>query len=147
MKYDQQIVDNAIAMLSAQIKEPEMMVNNPSIVKSYLTLKLSERKNEVFCALFLDNQHNVIEFEELFFGTVNASSVHPRVVVQRALAHNAGAVILVHNHPSGKAEASLADIDITRTLKDILKVVDVRVLDHLIIAGKEVVSLAEKGQI
>ena len=147
MKYNQNTVNRALKMLSTQIKEPEITVSNPSIVKSFLTVKLSERKNEVFCALFLDNQHNVIEFEELFFGTINAASVHPRVVVQRALAHNAAAVILAHNHPSGKAEASLSDVAITRTLKDILTVIDVRLLDHLIVAGSQVVSLAEEGQL
>ncbi len=144
---DQQIVDNAIAILADKIKEPEMVANNPSVIKAYLTVKLSERKNEVFCVLFLDNQHNVIEFEELFFGTINAASVHPRVVVQRALAHNAAAVILAHNHPSGRCKPSLADKDITNTLKKILNIIDVRLLDHIIVAGADTYSFAQNGDI
>lgn len=147
MKYNQNTVKRALAMLSAQIKEPEMTINNPSVVKDYLTIKLSEHKNEVFCALFLDNQHNVIEFEKLFFGTINAASVHPRVLVQRALAHNAAAVILSHNHPSGLCKPSLADHDITSTLKKILNVIDVRLLDHIIVAGTSTYSFAESGSL
>lgn len=147
MKYNQNTVNRALAMLAAQIKEPEMTVKNPSAVKHFLTLKLSEHKNEVFCALFLDNQHNVIEFEELFFGTINAASVHPRVLVQRALAHNAAAVILAHNHPSGICEPSMSDHDITATLKKILAVIDVRVLDHIIVGGTETHSFAENGSL
>jgi DNA repair protein RadC len=147
LNYDQSIVDQAILMLSNEIKEPTLKINSPDTVKSFLQLKLSGLLNEQFSIMFLDNQHNLIEFETLFFGTINASSVHPRVVVQRALYHNAAAVILAHNHPSGVSEPSLSDIDITKTLKKILKVLDVRLLDHIIVAGKTTTSLLERGDI
>ena len=120
-------------------------INNPNEVKSYIQSRLVGRKNEVFAVLFLNNQHQILSFEELFFGTVNASSVHPRVVVQRALAINAAAIIVSHNHPSGVAEASHSDIDITRSLKAAMNLIDVRLLDHLIIAGHQVTSMAEQG--
>jgi DNA repair protein RadC len=120
-------------------------INNPSEVKSYIQSRLVGRKNEVFAVLFLNNQHQILSFEELFFGTVNASSVHPRVIVQRALAINAAAIIVSHNHPSGVAEASHSDIDITRSLKAAMNLIDVRLLDHLIIAGHQVTSMAEQG--
>ena len=123
------------------------VMNNPAQVKSYLQSRLMSKPNEVFAVLFMDNQHKVIAFEELFFGTINASSVHPRIVVQRALALNAAAVIISHNHPSGIAEPSLSDIDITNTLKTALNLIDVRLLDHLIVASHQVTSMAEKGQI
>jgi len=126
---------------------PAAVMQNPQMVKDYLHSRLIGKINEVFAVLFLDNQHQVIAFEELFFGTVNASSVHPRIVVQRALTHNAAAVIIAHNHPSGVAEASLADIAITQTLKQALQLIDVRLLDHFIVASHQVVSLAERGQI
>ena len=97
--------------------------------------------------IFLDNQHHVLAYEELFFGTINASSVHPRVVIQRALHHNAAAIIVAHNHPSGISEPSLSDIDITKTLKTALALIDVRLIDHLVVASHQVTSLAERGQI
>jgi DNA repair protein RadC len=132
--------------LSEKLKQNTVM-ENPQHVKSYVQSQLLNYQNEVFAVLFLDNQHRVIAFEELFFGTINASSVHPRVVVQRALSLNAAAAIIAHNHPSGVAEASIADIDITLTLKNALGLIDVRLLDHLIVASHQVISLAEQGQI
>ena len=103
------------------------------------------RANEVFAAVFLDNRHRVIAFEELFHGTVDGASVHPRVVARRALAHNAAALIACHNHPSGVAEPSLADRAITGRLRDALALVDVRLLDHFVVGDGEVVSFAERG--
>lgn len=122
-------------------------MENPDQVKEYIHSKLCGNTNEVFSALFLDNQHRVIAFEELFFGTINASSVHPRVIIQRCLKHNAAAVIVAHNHPSGVAEPSLSDVNITKTIKTALALVDVRLLDHLVVASHQVVSLAERGQV
>lgn len=122
-------------------------MTHPAQVKEYVQARLHTCTNEVFAVLFLDNQHHVIAFEELFFGTINSSSVHPRVVVQRSLHHNAAAVIVTHNHPSGVAEPSPSDISITATLKAALNLIDVRLLDHLVVAAQEVVSLAERGQI
>lgn len=127
--------------------ETQDAISNPEQVKQFVKARLRNQPNEVFAALFLDNQHQVIAFEELFFGTINASSVHPRVVVQRGLYHNAAAAIVTHNHPSGVAEPSPADIDITHTLKSALSLLDIRLLDHLVVAGHQVVSLAERGQI
>ncbi len=131
--------------LAEQISQQDVM-KNPTQVKQYVQSKLLGKPNEVFAALFLDNQHQVIAFEELFFGTINSSSVHPRVVIQRSLALNAAAIIVCHNHPSGVAEPSLSDIDITQTLKSALQLVDVRLLDHLVVAAHQVTSLAERGQ-
>ena len=101
--------------------------------------------NEVFAAVFLDNRHRVIAFEELFHGTVDGASVHPRVVARRALVHNAAALIACHNHPSGVAEPSRADRAITARLRDALALVDVRLLDHFVVGDGEVVSFAERG--
>lgn len=147
MKYNQNTVDRALKMLSNQIKEPDFIADNPSKIKPFLQCKIAQKEHEVFCVAFLTNQHELIEFKEMFRGTINAAQVYPREVVKEALKLNAAAVILAHNHPSGVAEPSLSDIDITRTLKDILKVVDVRVLDHFIVTAHQVTSLAERGQI
>lgn len=122
-------------------------IKNPAQVKAYVQSRLMSRPNEVFAVIFLDNQHRVIAYEELFFGTINASSVHPRVVLQRALLLNAAAIIVTHNHPSGVSEASTSDLDITRILQQALSLIDVRLLDHLIVASHQVTSLAERGQI
>lgn len=122
-------------------------LNSPSAVREYLRLKLQALPHEVFVALFLDAQNRVIEIEELFRGTLTQTSVYPREVVKRALHHNAGAVIFAHNHPSGVAEPSHADETLTQALKQALALVDVRVLDHFIVAGAGVVSFAERGLI
>ncbi len=113
--------------------------------RRYLTTQLRHQPHEVFACLFLDNRHRVISFEELFQGTIDGASVHPRQVVKRALYHNAAALILAHNHPSGIAEPSRADEQITLRLKEALSLIDVRVLDHFIIGDGEPVSFAERG--
>jgi DNA repair protein RadC len=120
-------------------------LNSPQAVRDYLQLLLSNRQQEVFLVLFLDTQHRVIAAEELFHGTLSQTSVYPREVVKRALAHNAAAVILAHNHPSGVAEPSQADQHLTGALKQSLALVDVRVLDHFIVAVGQTMSFAEKG--
>ncbi|MDM3870541.1 DNA repair protein RadC [Porticoccus sp. W117] len=120
---------------------------SPDAVSSFLRLQLQGRKQEIFAALFLDSQNRLIAFEELFRGTIDSAAVYPREVVRRAMAHNAAALILAHNHPSGVAEPSEADARITRQLKDALALVDVRVLDHVVVGLGEVVSLAERGRI
>jgi DNA repair protein RadC len=122
-------------------------LTSPEATRSYLRLEIGERHNELFGVLFLDNRHRVIAKEELFYGTIDGASVHPRVVVARALALNAAAVMFFHNHPSGVAEPSQSDIRITARLKDALSLVDVRVLDHFIVSTEESVSLAERGLI
>ena len=119
-------------------------LNDVNAVRNYLCHQLRGYPYEVFACLFLDNKHRVIEYEEMFRGTIDSASVHPREVLRRAIHHNAAAVIFAHNHPSGIAEPSQADHRITDKLKDALGMVDVRVLDHFII-GDDVVSFAEKG--
>jgi len=118
---------------------------SPQQTARYLQARLRDYPYEVFAVLFLDNRHRVIAFEELFRGTIDGASVHPREVVRRALALNAAAVILSHNHPSGVAEPSQADHRITERLRDALQLVDVRVLDHLVIGDGECCSFAERG--
>lgn len=121
---------------------------SPRAVRDWLRLRLSSLPHEVFMVLLLDAQNRLLAAEELFRGTLTQTSVHPREVVKRALAHNAAAVLLAHNHPSGVAEPSHADEALTRTLKEALALVDVRLLDHFIIAGTgEPLSFAEKGLI
>ena len=117
----------------------------PDATRAFLTAQLRDRPYEIFCCLFLDNRHRLIAFEELFRGTIDGASVHPREVLRQALKHNAAAVILAHNHPSGIAEPSQADELITRRLREALALVDIRVLDHLIIAGPDTLSFAERG--
>jgi DNA repair protein RadC len=118
---------------------------NPQATRDYLRVRLRDLPHEVFCCLYLDNRHRVIAFEELFRGTLDGASVHPREVVKHALAHNAAALILAHNHPSGVAEPSQADELITRRLKEALNLVEIRVLDHLIVGDSRCESFAERG--
>ena len=120
-------------------------LDSPSVVRDFLTNKLGALEHEVFAVLLLDTRHRLIEYVELFRGTIDGASVHPREVVKLALARNAAAIILAHPHPSGIAEPSAADELITRRLQEALALVDIRVLDHLIIAGGEAVSLSERG--
>lgn len=120
-------------------------LRNPADTRGYLVARLRDYAHEVFACLFLDNRHRVIAFEELFRGTIDGASVHPREVVKRALYHNAAAVIFAHNHPSGVAEPSRADESLTRRLQDALALVDIRVVDHVIVGDGETVSLAERG--
>lgn len=119
-------------------------ITSPEQTKEFLTLHLGPLQHEVFACLFLDSRHRVIAYRELFRGTIDGASVHPREVVREAMRTNAAAVIFAHNHPSGEAEPSQADLRITQQLKDALALVDVRVLDHFIV-GSDIVSFAERG--
>ncbi len=121
-------------------------INNVDDVKNYLKSRLQHYPFEVFSCLFLDNKHRVIAYEELFRGTIDSASVHPREIVRQVLQHNAAAIVLAHNHPSGLAEPSGSDKAITHKLKQALGMIDVRVLDHFII-GDDIVSFAERGLI
>ena len=121
------------------------MLSAPAAVRDYLKIHFAGREYESFVALFLDAQHRVIEVDELFRGTLTQTSVYPREVVKRALYHNAAAVICSHNHPSGVAEPSQSDQHLTTALKQALALVDVRVLDHFIVAGASILSFAERG--
>lgn len=122
-------------------------LSNPQDTREFLKAQLQGYAQEVFACVFLDNRHRVIEYEELFRGTIDGASVHPREVVRRALHHNAAALIVAHNHPSGVAEPSQADSRITLRLKEALALVDIRLLDHVVIGDGEPISLAERGLI
>lgn len=128
-----------------QSLQHEAVFTEPALVKRYLSQQLGSACREVFQVLFLDNQHRLLKSEALFYGTIDASPVYPRVVVQQALSYNAAAVILAHNHPSGVAEPSQADRNITERLQRALQLVDIRLLDHLVVGDGEVVSFAERG--
>ena len=123
------------------------VLTSSQATRDYLMAQLRHETREVFAVMFLDNQHQVLKFEALFFGTIDAAAVYPRIVVEQALKHRAAAVILSHNHPSGVAEASIADKQITTRLEQALALIDVRVLDHIIIAGHRCYSFAENGEL
>ena len=130
--------------LSQRLKEREAF-HTPDAVKQYLQLQLAHKNHEVFAVLFLDNQNRLLAMEELFRGTLSQTSVYPREVVIRALHHQAAAVVLSHNHPSGSVQPSRADEHLTQTLKAALALVDVRVLDHIIVGQGQALSMAEQG--
>ena len=141
---DDEVLHQARRVLSQRVRRGATM-SSPQAVKDYLRLEIGALEHEVFCVLFLDAQHRIIALKQMFRGTVTQTSVYPREVVKEALAVNAAAVILAHNHPSGAVEPSRADEFLTQTLKTALALVDVRVLDHLVVAGVDVVSFAERG--
>lgn len=121
--------------------------SSPEMVRAYLSARLRDQPREVFLVLFLDTRHRLLAAEEMFLGSLAEASVHPREVVRRAMQHNAAALIVAHNHPSGVAEPSAADEAITRRLRDALALLDVRLLDHFVVGDGEPVSLAERGVI
>ena len=129
----------------AQQLQDKPCFDGPQAVRDYLQLQLGARTHEVFAVLFLDSQHKLLAFEELFRGTLTQTSVYPREVVLRALHHHAAAVVLAHNHPSGSTQPSAADEALTRTLKTTLALVDVRVLDHFVVTAHTATSMAELG--
>jgi DNA repair protein RadC len=140
----QAVIEMARRALKEEMQAGDAL-GSPHAVRDFLRALLHARQQEVFVALFLDAQHRVTATEELFIGTLTQTSVYPREVVKRALHHNAAAVIFAHNHPSGVAEPSSADRLLTEELKKALALVDVRVLDHFIVAGAQCLSFAEKG--
>ena len=141
---DDQIIAAALAILDTRVARGKTLAS-PTQVRAYLAMKAAGWEEERFSVLFLDAQHRVIELREMFRGTLTQTSVYPREIVKAALSCNAGAVILSHNHPSGVAEPSSADRYMTDSLRAALGIVDVRVLDHIIVAGGRSVSLAERG--
>jgi DNA repair protein RadC len=141
-----EILAAARQMLAHRVRRGTSL-SSPRLVKDFLSIKLGALEHEMFCVLLLDKRHRLIEYVELFRGTIDGASVHPREVVKLALAKNAAALVLAHPHPSGVAEPSQADELITQRLKDALSLVDIRVLDHIIIAGGVATSLAERGVI
>jgi DNA repair protein RadC len=132
--------------LASELERSDTL-SHPAACADYLRARIVSYPYEVFACLFLDNRHRVIAFEELFRGSIDGASVHPREVVRRCLAHNAAAVIFAHNHPSGVAEPSQADRDITLELKRALGLIDVRVLDHFVVGAGAPVSLAQRGML
>ena len=143
---EDEIVATALGILAVRLPHTDALTN-PEDVKKYLVTQFADLEHEVFACLFLDNRHRVIRYEEMFRGTIDGCSVHPREVVKAALTANAAAVILGHNHPTGMAEPSRADTQLTRRLTDALGLIDVRVLDHIVVGGAETVSFAERGLI
>ena len=144
---DDDVIRMAVGIIDHRFGLKRASLNSPALVRDYLKLTLTDKEHEVFVCVFLDAQNRVIAVEELFRGTLTQTSVYPREVVKSALHRNCAAVILAHNHPSGVAEPSHADQILTTTLKQSLAMVDVKVLDHFIVAGASTVSFAERGMI
>lgn len=142
-KSQQAVIDRAFRILDKQIKEESTPLTSPHLVRRYLRLALEGKESECFSIIFLDTQHRVIEYREMFNGTIDGAAVYPREVVKAALELNSAAILLSHNHPSGHPEPSEADRVITNRLKSALELIDVRVLDHFIVAGGEIRSFAE----
>jgi DNA repair protein RadC len=143
---DEAVVEEALRIMAQRVSKGSALTS-PSEVKQYLQIRFAGLQHEVFTVIYLTNRHHVIACEELFRGTIDGASVHPREVVKAALRHNAAAVLLAHNHPSGVSEPSHADELITRRLREALQLVEIRVLDHLVVGVDVVVSLAERGLI
>lgn len=139
-----QILEAARQVIEQKMQRGETFTS-PEAVKDYLRAKLAGYEQEVFAMLFLDTRHRLIEYVEMFRGTIDQASVYPREVVKEALQHNAAAVILAHNHPSGNPEPSAADRALTQRLKEALTLVEVRTLDHIIVAGDQTTAFAELG--
>lgn len=142
----EEVLSHARRVLAKRVRRGASM-SSPESVKAYLQVEIGTLEHEVFCVLFLDAQHKVIALKQMFRGTVTQTSVYPREVVKEALALNAAAVILAHNHPSGSVEPSRADEFLTQTLRSALALVDVRVLDHLVVGAGDISSFAERGLI
>lgn len=143
---DTQVLSWAESILEERFQRSNYLTS-PALTRDYLKLKFADKEREVFGVIYMDSQHGILNFDELFQGTIDAASVYPREVVKAALAHNAAAVILTHNHPSGTPEPSTADEHITKRIIRALETVDIRVLDHLIVGGIDIVSFAERGLI
>lgn len=141
----QHTIREALTLLERQLREPGASFTSSHAVRDWLRLQLASLEREEFTALFLDNQHRLIAHETLFTGTINHTQVHPREVVKAGLKHNCAAVIVAHSHPSGVAEPSNADRQVTTRIQQALGLVDIRLLDHLVVGGMEIVSFAERG--
>jgi DNA repair protein RadC len=138
-------IQEALRILENSFKSTGVSLSAPTEVKAYLRLRYAGAEREIFCVLYLDSQNRLIAAEDLFAGTLSATSVYPREVVKGALAHNASGLILAHNHPAGTAVPSRADEALTQTLKTALACIDVKVLDHFVVTAHEAASFAEKG--
>lgn len=143
---EDEVLNAAKSIMENRIQHHDLL-NSPNLVVSYLTTRLGHREREVFLVLYLNNQNQLISSEELFLGTIDGAAVYPREVVKSALKHNSAALIIAHNHPSGIAEPSQADRNITSRLQEALSLVEIRVLDHVVIGSSNYVSFAERGLI
>lgn len=141
----QQTIRKALTLLECQLREPGASFTSSHAVRDWLRLQLASLEREEFTALFLDNQHRLIAYETLFTGTINHTQVHPREVVKAGLKHNCAAVSVAHCHPSGNAEPSKADRQVTTRIQQALELVDIRLLDHLVVGGMEITSFADHG--
>ena len=143
--YEIRTITRALRVMERSMTTRDVLMNSPASVRQYLSLRLFSLPHEVFMVLMLDSQNRLIEAREMFRGTVSQTAVYPREVVKAALLANAAGVILAHNHPSGVTDASAADRQLTDALRQALALVDVRVLDHVIVAGSQCLSFAERG--
>ena len=141
----QRTIRRALPLLERQLREPGASFTSTTAVRDWLRLQLASLEREVFTVLFLDNQHRLIAHETLFTGTINHTQVHPREVVKAGLQHNCAAVIVAHCHPSGLAEPSNADRQVTTRIQQALDLVDISLLDHLVVGGMEITSFADRG--
>lgn len=144
---DDEVIQKALAILAGRLRVPGACLGSPGDTRAHLTLRLATLQAEAFVVIFLDNQNRVIETRTMFTGTIDMCSVHPREIARAALQLNAAAVILAHNHPSGGLEPSAADRSLTDRIVEVLKLFDIRVLDHVIVAGMNTMSFAERGLI
>ncbi|CQH63852.1 DNA repair protein RadC [Yersinia enterocolitica] len=142
---EQRTIRRALNLLARQLREPGVAFTSTHVTCDWLRLHLTGLEREVFIVLWLDNQNRLLAQETLFTGTINSTTVHPRELVKSAMKHNAASAVLAHNHPSQLAEPSQADRQITDRIKTALELVDVRVLDHLVVGGLDIVSFAERG--
>ncbi|NIL26895.1 DNA repair protein RadC [Yersinia massiliensis] len=142
---EQRTIRRALNLLAKQLREPGIAFTSTHVTRDWLRLHLTGLEREVFIVLWLDNQNRLLAQETLFTGTINSTTVHPRELVKSAMKHNAASAVLAHNHPSQLAEPSQADRQITDRIKTALELVDVRVLDHLVVGGLDIVSFAERG--
>lgn len=143
--YARRTLRSAMSILERQLREPGTAFTSASATRDWLRLQLAREEREMFMVLFLDNQNRLIAHDTLFTGTINHTEVHPREVVKAALKHNAASIIIAHNHPSGLAEPSDADRRITARLKQALDLMDIRLPDHLVVGGMDIISFAERG--
>ncbi|AIY44220.1 DNA repair protein RadC (plasmid) [Collimonas arenae] len=147
MSLEDTIIQQALKLLESRLRTAVVKISSPEVVTQYLTHKLALEEREIFGVIWLDVNLGVVACEEMFFGTLTQAAVYPREVVKSALKHNAASAIIFHNHPSGSLEASRADKDLTAKLKQTLELIDVRLLDHFIVAGTKTMSFAQSGQL
>lgn len=143
--HERAVIDAALTILGGYLRQPGAFICGPGLMKEYVRLHIGGDPREVFAVLFVDSQRRLIAFESMFVGTLSQAAVHPREIAKAALVHDAAAVVLAHNHPSGSVQPSRADEALTQAIKQTLALVDVRVLDHVIVSADAALSMAEQG--